>query len=91
MAGHTCTPWSKSPDPISLNPCFTWTLQAAGRNVTLLFELLLFLFFTLLSAGRAEQTHCFSHVEQQEDPCFGGQFLSRKRGAGDRKISFSSS
>lgn len=57
----------------------------------LLFELLLLLFFTLLSAGRAEQTHCFSHVEQQEDPCFGGQFLSRKRGAGDRKISFSSS
>lgn len=51
----------------------------------LLFELLLLLFFTLLSAGRAEQTHCFSHVEQQEDPCFGGQFLSRKRGAGDKK------
>lgn len=70
VSGHKTE--GKSPAPISLNPCLTWTLQAAGRDVMLLFELLLLLFFTLLSAGREEQTHPFSHVDLQENPVFGG-------------------
>lgn len=57
----------------------------------LLFELLLLLFLTLLSAGREEQTHSLGHVNLQENLGFGGQFLGRKRGVGGRKISFSSS
>lgn len=78
--------------PISLNPCLTWTLQAAGRDVMLLFELLLLLFFTLLSAGREEQTHPFSHVDLQENPAFAGQIFGAGKGVlGEKKSAFSSS
>lgn len=51
----------------------------------LLFELLLLLFFTLLSAGREEQTHPFSHVDLQEDPAFGGPFFEQEKGCWGKK------